>query len=270
VTGFLRVLVIGAVLVTAPLLADLDPLLAGLLGVAASAVLSVTIAGAVSPAAVALGAAGALAYALFAPISLAFAGGALVSFGFAARSLRARSPVAQVAMLGAAFLAGGAGSWIVVAYGSASAAVQGAAASVASLLAAAPLLVVVDDRIAHRLRDLADRASGALKIRLLRAVLLRRRFDELADALSRDARRKMDRAFSALAGASAARLDAPVAKSGPLDARIAAYVAALTRATRAAASTHALEKGIDDAVLAELRLEGEDLEARADAIVELG
>ncbi len=147
--------------------------------------------------------------------------------------------------------------------------IRGAAISVAALLAAAPLLITVDDRIAHRLRSLAERASGAQRFKLLRAVVLRRRHLDADYRLSRGTRRRLERAYRALIATATSRIERNTGQHAVLDRRIDAYLSALTRASRAAGRAHALSTGIDDAVLAELRLEGEDLEAKAQALAEV-
>ncbi|MBW2461917.1 MAG: hypothetical protein JRH11_09730 [Deltaproteobacteria bacterium] len=267
--GFGRVLVLGAVLSAAPYLPGAHPLLAAALGVMAGVLLSVVLAGAVSPPAVALGALGAVAVTAVSPFSVALGGALLVAFAYGARILRARTLVAGAVTLAAAFLAGGSAAWIVWAYADAGWAIRGASVIVAALVAAAPLLVAVDDRVAHRLRMLAQRTAGGLRLRLLRAVVLRRRHLDADYRLSRGTRRRLERAYRALLATAGSRIDSSASQHLVLDRRVDSYVSALTRASRAAARAHALSTGIDDAILTELRLEGEDLEAKAEALAEV-
>jgi MFS family permease len=267
--GFGRVLVLGAVLSAAPVLSSAHPLLAAALGVAAGILLAVVLSGAITPAAVGMGALGAVLYTAAAPLSVALAGALLVSMAYGARILRGRTPIAQALMTAAAFVCGGIAAWICWAYTDASWAVRGAALSVGALLAAAPLLISVDDRIAHRLRLLAERAAGARRVKLLRGVVLRRRYLDADYRLSRGTERRLERAYRALLATATSRLDGSGGQHAVLDQRIDAYVSALTNASRAAGKAHALSTGIDDAILAELRLEGEDLEAKAQALAEV-
>jgi len=267
--GFGRVLALGAVLSAAPWLSSSHPLLAAALGVAAGVLLSVVLAGSISPAAVGLGALGAVMYTAAAPLSVAVAGALLVSMAYGSRTMRGRTAIAQVLMTVAAFICGGIAAWVAWAYADASWAIRGSAISVAALLAAAPLLISVDDRIAHRLRVLAERVAGARRLRLLRGVVLRRRYLDADYNLSRGTRRRLERAYRALLATATSRIDGTTGQHVVLDQRIDAYVLALTRASRAAGRAHALSTGIDDAILAELRLEGEDLEAKAEALAEV-
>ncbi len=264
-----RVLLLGAVLTAAPFISTAHPLVAAAFGVAAGVLLAVVLSGGLSPAAVGFGALGAALYTAFAPMSVALAGALLVSFAYGERLVRARNVVTQVLIGTLAFLCGGIAAWVAWAYVGADWLIRGAAVTVAALLAAAPLLITIDDRVTHRLRMLADRASGARRYGLLRAVVLRRRHVDADYRLSRGTRRRLERAYRALLATATSRIDGSTGQHAVLDRRIDAYLSALTRASRAAGRAHALSTGIDDAVLAELRLEGEDLEAKAQALAEV-
>lgn len=266
--GFLRVVVIGSVLMGAPHLAELEPLSAALATVAAGVLLAAILSGGSGPAIVGLGALGALAHAALAPLSVALAGGALVAAAAGARALRARSTTTRVATLAIAFVGGGIGTWVVWSHAGAAFAVHGASIAVGAVLSSAALLVPVDDRIAWRLRELASRASGPLRQRLLRGIAIRRRYVDAEIAISRRAKKRLERAWQSLVRTAAARLEANVGAKSALDARLAAYVAGLGRATRAAVQACALEKGVDDAAFAELFIEGDDMAARAEALAE--
>ena len=267
--GMARVVMLGAVVTTTPFLGNLSPVLGAALTVLSVVVLAVALSGAATPISVGLGALGALAFSALAPLSVAFAGGVLIASAYGERTLRARTFVWQVLMATTAFLAGGVAMWIAWAWAEYDLTMRVAALCVAALVAASPLLFTVDDRVAWRLRHLASRAAGPLRMRLLRAVVLRRRYEGASFSLSRPAHKRVTRAFRSLTGAASARIDA----SGPatvLDRRVTAYVTALGRACRAAERAHALSTGIDDAVLPELELDKEDLEARAEALAEMG
>lgn len=267
--GFGRVLALGVALSAMPYLTGAHPLFAAAFGVMAGVLLSVMLAGAFSPPAVAFGALGAVTVAAVSPFSVAIAGALFVAFCYGARALRARTLVAGVVALAAAFLTGGGATWIVWSYADAGWVLRGSSVIVAALLTAVPLLVAVDDRLAHRLRSLAGRSAGVLRLRLLRGVVLRRRHLDADYRLSRGTRRRLERAYRALISTAASRIDSSASQHQVLDRRIDAYVSSLTRASRAAARAHALSTGIDDAILAELRLEREDLEAKAEALAEV-
>jgi hypothetical protein len=264
-----RVLLLGAILTAAPFVSSAHPLVAAAVGVAAGVFLAVVLSGGLTPAAVAFGALGAAFYTAFAPSSVAFAGALLVSTAYGGRILRGRNVIARVLIGTMAFICGGIAAWVAWAYVGSGWMIRGAAISVAALLAAAPLLIAVDDRVAHRLRLLADRATGSRRWGLLRAVVLRRRHIDADYRLSRGTRRRLERAYRALIATATSRIDGSTGQHVVLDRRIDAYLSALTRASRAAGRAHALSTGIDDAVLAELRLEGEDLEAKAQALAEV-
>lgn len=269
--GLARVVLLGAAFAVAPALdgLGLPPVAAALATVGLGVLLAVVLAGAPTPLAVGGGALGALAHAALAPLSVALAGATLVAAAHAGRVARARSVAGAAAMATGAFFGGGAGAWVAWAFREADLGVRAAALLVAALLAAAPLLVSVDDGVATRLRALAGRASGALRRKLLRAVVLRRRAERTRDALSRPVRRRLDRAYRALTAAAAARLAGPTPAAAELDARVDAYVRSLARADRAAGRARALSECVDDLVLAELELASDDLEARADALAEV-
>ena len=266
--GLLRVVVIGGVLMAAPPLAVLQPLNAALATVAAGAILAAVLSGSPSPLALGLGAAGALVHTALAPVSVALAGGALFAIAMGARAVRARSIVARVAILAIAFTGGGAGVWIGWAYVDATAAVQAASVAVAALLASSALVVAVDDPVAYRLRELAARANAPLRTRLLRGVAIRRRYLDAQGALSRHARRRLERAWRSFVRTAAVRVDGGAAARSALDVRLGAYVHGLRRVTRTAVEARALERGVDDAAFAELFVEGDDVAARAEALAE--
>jgi len=270
VRGILSVVLVGGALFGAPHLDSLGPVLSALLAVAAGALLATVPLGAASPAAVALGAVGALAHTALAPLSVALAGGALFAFVFAARAVRARSLLGGSFAFGLGVAGGALGTSIAVSYAGAPPTVRAAGIVVGALVACVPLLVPVDDPVAWSLRELSQRASGVLRLRLLRAVVLRRRHGEVATAVSRTTRRRMERAWFSLLGAARARVRARGNAHEALDLRVAAYVQSLGRATRAAAGAKVLSADLDDLVLTELRLERDDLEARAGALAEVG
>lgn len=266
---FLLVPLFCAALWAAPQLLGVDAVLAALLSVAGAVTLSALCVGALTPASAAGGAVGAFAFMALAPYSLPLAGAVSMACVFAARSLRARTVLWGAAHALVALLCGAAGAWIVHSFGAGALSVRIAAVGVGGIVAAAPLLVPVDDAVCFALRTLAGQATGALRWRLLRAAILRRRCDGVSELLSRQARRRMDRAFQALVVTARARLDRSRPGGELLDRRIRAYVSALGRALRAAESASALTTDLDDKILAELRLEKDDLEARVEGLNEV-
>jgi len=230
--------------------------------------LTIVILGSASPSAVAFGAMAGLGYALAAPFSLALAAGVLFSLAFAPRAMRARSTLGRWAVVSLALLLGGLGSSISVSYANQGTWVAMSATVVGALLAALPLLIAVDDTTTYGLRMLTDSTTGALRQRVLRAVALRRRSTEIADVLSRSARRRFERAWRAVARIAKASASARTSRE-TLETHLSAYLHALHRALRAAENAAVLTKDVDDAVLAELRHEGEDLEAHASALAEV-
>lgn len=264
------VVLVGGALFGAPELDTLDPVLSALVAVVAGSLLATMALGALSPSAVALGAAGALAHAALAPLSIALAGGALFAFVFTARAVRARTPFSRSLTLALGVVGGAVGTTIAVAYAGDAVFIRVTAIVVGALVATAAMLVPIDDPVAWALRDLSDRTTGPLRWRLLRAVALRRRHVDLAEGLSRTVRRKLERAWRGLVRAARTRVESPGGARDALELRVVAYVRALGRVARAAADANALSADMDDAVLAELKLARDDIEARAHALAEVG
>ncbi|MEM9188515.1 MAG: hypothetical protein AAGF12_05040 [Myxococcota bacterium] len=221
------------------------------------------------PGALGAGAAGALAHALVSPFSFVIGGGLFVLICFLPRVLRSKSAWIAGGQAATAWVGGVAGTYLVVAYSQHPPAFHWVAVAVGALLAVSPLLFPVDDRIAYRLRILAGASNGTLGARLRRALVVRRQGRGVMATLARPTQRRVHRSWWALIRAAETRVyDRPL-RSDALDRRIAAYVHSLQRATRAATTASELSQDLDDVVLAELRLLGDDLNAKAEALVEV-
>lgn len=189
--------------------------------------------GGATPAAVGLGASGALAYVALRP-SLPLAAAALLAMlAYGARAVRARDAAAAVVHLALASLAGAASAWVLLRHGGADPITRSAAVVVATLLVSAPFALHVEDPRVVLLARLARSARGPARARLLRAAALRRRSIEGALPLARTDRRRMERAFDAIARLAEARIELGVADARALDRALAAHVGALARWTRA-------------------------------------
>jgi len=234
--------------------------------------LSVLLSRLATPEALGLGAGAALAHslALWAGLGPELAMGALLSCVFGARALRARSIPAHLFTLGLAFGCGAGAAAILAGFGSAELGTRVAAAITATVLAAVPLAVPADDPLAFELRELAAACVGPQRRRALRALALRRRFDEVRGLMGSAARRRMERAFGAALRLGRARQRARRATAIELlDRRLDETLRGLRRAVGAASATRDLIDGIDDAALAGLSLEQSDLEDTASAVIEV-
>ncbi|MDH5491211.1 MAG: hypothetical protein OEY14_04605, partial [Myxococcales bacterium] len=255
-----------------PRLLGLDPVLGAVAAVGAATLLSTLLAHRLSPEALGLGAAGALVHALLtqAGLSPALAMGALLTFVFGARAARSRTIPIHLLSLALTFGCGAVAFVIVSGFGSAELSTAIAATLTATVLSTVPLALPGDDPLAFELRELARGTHGPLRMRMLRALVLRRRFAEISELLGARARSRMERAFEAMLQVARAR--AASRRSGPialLDKRLSEYLRRLRRAVGAALATRAYLEGMDDAALAGLRVEQDDLESAASALVEL-
>lgn len=143
-------------------------------GVVASALLVACGQGRIEPRGLVWGALAGLA--LLGPTRYSLLGGALFVFGiYGPRMLRARFRVDGVA-IGALALAGGAlMAWLRHEYAGAGVVHAHAALVVGAIAAGAAALIRIDDPIAYRIRLAARRTRGRGRVRLLRALSLRRR-----------------------------------------------------------------------------------------------
>ncbi len=174
---------LAAALFAAPL-APSQPWTA-LFAVALGCALSVSILGALTPFAIAAGALGAMTLVAGTPMVGPFAAAAIFAMLIALpRAVRATEPLfGALALLGTSGAAVAA-VWLRDRFASGSLAETIAAAVIASVLCAIPLLTKIDDAIAWRLRKAATRASGPRRIRLVRALLARRAgIPELPDSI---------------------------------------------------------------------------------------
>lgn len=263
----LSVVLIGLALAALP--AALSHGLAG--GLAALGLgigLAVVLGGRPSAAAVTAGAAGALAFVALAPSSLGLAGGACLALASAPRAARARRPSHVGALVSLAFLGGGLASGVLLRFAEAEPSARLASGLVAAVLGGGLVLFPVHDVLGARLTGRAAGERGPLRLQLLRAVAVRRRWERARGGLDRSTRRSVDRAFHTLVEALS-RLDASPRARSAAEQRIRTYVAQLTRATRAAERADALDERGDARVLAELRLTGEELDLQAEALAEV-
>jgi hypothetical protein len=249
----------GALLAATPWLYTLGPLVHALLAVL----------GFVTFSSLATGAFAALLHAAISPYSFVAGGLAAFALAFVPRAMRARTWPSRAAELGLAIVGAGLGAAIVGAYSSASLPIALAATAVGAILLAAPLVWPIDDPIAYELRFLAASSSGALRRRLARAVVLRRRAPAVHASLAPRTSVRVERAWKVLVRAASDRISGAAAQRDTLDRRIKAYVHSLSRATFAASRANALTQDLDDVVLAELRLERDDLQAKAEALAEV-
>jgi hypothetical protein len=264
------VLLLGAALVAAPSLSELEAGTAALLAIGVAVVLAGLACEAFSPLSTGLGALGALAHTALAPVSLPLAGSALMAFVLGARTARARTSPLRGAHLLVSIGTGGVAAWIAARYAGDEVSIQAAAGLVAGLLASAAMLVPVDDVVAHALARLAAEAPDPARAALLRAVALRRRVDGAPEGLSYRTSRRLERAWGTLVDAARARVQATGATAVLLDARIQSHVDALERIHAAADERLARAAGLDDRALTAARLEGEQLEAEVAALAEVG
>lgn len=154
-------------------------LAATIAGVVACALLVSWAQGRIDPAGLVWGALAGLA--LLGPTRETFLGGALFGAAlYAPRVVRARDKFEGVAIAALALGAGTLLAWLHGLYAFSVASHQWAAFAVAGVGAAIPALIPIDDVIAYTLRRAARRTRGRARIRLLRALVLRRR-SELPD-----------------------------------------------------------------------------------------
>lgn len=268
-TFFLSLLGLGATLVYAPQLAALPAVAAALVSVLVGIALASLLARRPSPEAVGLGAVGALAHSwlIGSGFSPALAFGVFAAFVFGARARRSPTAARHLAQLALAAACGAGAAAVVLGYAGAVAGIQAAAIVLGTLVAAAPLVMGVDDAVTYELLGLARGAHGTLRFRLLKAAVVRRRMRQDV-RLGRRAAKHVEQAFDALLRTARARASARAASAELLDRRLAEYVRRLGRTYIAASTAHDLEDGVDDRALAALRLHGDDIEVETRAMVE--
>ena len=233
-------------------------------------VLSAVAVGELVPAAIVAAAFGTLTLTLVSPLSLPASVGLALAVALAPRVMRAQtatgSVIAGALTVGAGTIAG----WVIAHHVNADGlSIRMSALVVATLLASLGLFVRVDDPIANRFRGYALASAGAFRRRMVRALVLRRRTTNVMRSLSPQARRRFDRAWRTLVRAAEQRSGGARATRTVLDGRIDTYLRVLQRSLVAAHRARELSEDLDDAVLAELRLESEDLVATASALEEV-
>lgn len=263
------VVVGGALLAATPWLFTLGPLVHALLAVLGFVAFSSLTTGKATPLTVGSGALAALVHAALSPYSMIAGGLVAFAIAFVPRAMRARTWASRAAEMGLAIGGAGMAAAIVATYASASLPIALAATAVGAILLCAPLVWPIDDAIAYELRVMASSSSGALRRRLTRAVVLRRRAPAVHASLAHRTSLRFERAWKVLVRAASDRISGAAAQRDALDRRITAYVQSLSRATLAASRANALTQDLDDVVLAELRLERDDLQAKAEALAEV-
>ncbi len=278
----------AAVFGAAPLVGRLEPAAGALVLVALGVALACAASGGTSGMAVACGALGAFAAAAVATLSPAVAGAVILGAAYAERTTRARGGPARAAHAGVALVAGALGGALGASYDGAALGLRAIALAVAAVIASLPLLVDVDDRVAHALDALAGRVRDPARASLRQGAELRRSVRDVP--LERAAASRVRRTWSALQKLAEARLrleraHAPrpprVTVTTPrpaspgdavlhmVDRRIAEHVAALTRAYDAADSARAAEIGLDDADLRSVESVGDALEDTSEALIDV-
>lgn len=262
--GWLFVGAAGLVLALLGQVDVLPPVAAAALTVASSVGLAVLAHGgpALATEAIAFGASGALAYEASRSYVPLVASGLLLAFVFGTRAMRSRSWRELGFHVAVAFIAGVLASWVAHENRGLETSLWLIAVVVAALLASIPWILPADAARTFALRRLAGRARGALRWRLLRAVVAHRRVAEVE--LSRGMRRRVERAFDELRRRAEHRLDRGLLDR--LDVDVACAVDQLVRVARAARSREELLEGL---TASDLASDSDALEAEVAALAEL-
>jgi len=258
-------LFVGAAGLGVALLSQIDalgPVAAAGVTVGTSVVLALLAHGGVPLAAeaVAFGASGAFAYEATRSTVPLVASGLLLTFVFGTRAMRSKSWRELVFHLVAAFAGGVSASWVTRANAGLETTLWMVAIVVAALLASMPWIVPSDAPRTFALRRAASRARGALRVRLLRAVITHRRLCELD--LPRPLRQRVERAFDDVIRRAERRLDRE--PTGGLDRT----VDQLVRVERAARQREELLCTLDSGST-RIDSDRDALEAEVAALVEL-
>jgi hypothetical protein len=263
--GVVTVALLGLASLFGPEALGLPAHLFGLAAITCGVLLAVCAAGRLAPAPLVLGAFAAVVAAVLSPVAPVIAGGAALMLAFAPRAERARNDLEVAIELAAALVAGAAATWITMRFASADAGLQVAAAGVSALVSASPMLLPVDDPVTVELRRIARRCrSVATRQRLEDAVQLRRSMAPSLAELPRAERRRMERAFEAIAALG------PWAATGAgersLDRCAGRILAALERARSAIERKAAAAGEPQSDVMVEMSRAVEGIEAEAAAI----
>ena len=262
---------LGLVIGGAGYLASLPLALAAAVAIAACIAASSLVSGRASSLSIAAGALAAVALSALSPSNASAAAALAMATIFLPRTIRARTDTMRGLAFIGSLVAGASAGAIAAHYAHAPDAVLAAAALVAALIAALPLLVPADDAVAWSLAMAAPnmRRICSSKASLLKAVALRRRVDGDIEGLGATAHGRLKRAWSALEAAARARVLARGASADVLDQRITSHVDALERAYAAADERFARTAGLDDKALRNVNLEADSLAAEASALAEL-
>ncbi len=260
---------LGLVIGGAGYLASLPLALAAAVAIAACIAASSLVSGRASSLSIAAGALAAVALSALSPSNASAAAAIAMATIFLPRTIRARTDTMRGLAFIGSLVAGASAGAIAAHYAHAPDAVLAAAALVAALIAALPLLVPADDAVAWSLAQYARESGDSSKASLLKAVALRRRVDGDIEGLGATAHGRLKRAWSALEAAARARVLARGASADVLDQRITSHVDALERAYAAADERFARTAGLDDKALRNVNLEADSMAAEASALAEL-
>lgn len=237
--------------------------------VAVGVLLAVLASASADPLTIVCGALGALAATWLAPSAPVLAGALLVSAAFVARSFRARTPRRRALHVGLSLAGAFAASACAMAYATSTTTARMGAILVAGVLAAAPLLVPVDEPMPFALDLAADDLDGGARVTLARAASLARRSAELRGALRADSRKHLDRSLRVVLALGRARALADGAAAEVIDRQLAAHVDEMERLFAAATEAGARTAGLGDTTLVAIRENGEQLASQASALAEV-
>jgi hypothetical protein len=265
-----RILVVALVLAGAPLVALLDPLAGGVVTVAVCALAASVVAGVISPMTLIFGALAALSHTLIWSEAPVLAGASTFVCLYAGRAVRARGGKSSLAIqLALAGLTAAIATQVVLLHLYAGWQLQLVAVVVGALLVSAPLLIAVDDHLTAELRAMALRSSGVLRWRLERAVTLRRKISSQTGTMASGDADKVERAFMSLVRLAKARQAASSDSVEVLDDSIADHLTALERGLAAIDRRTALRTGMETGRAEEMQREAEQIEAEAQALIEV-
>lgn len=139
----------------------------------------------------------------------------------------------------------------------------------ATLLLSLPYALNVDDTIAATLRRLAAQERSLHRLRLLRAVVLRRRLIALAADLDASLLRPFESAFRGVLELAMARIEARPEAARYLDERLDRRLRKIREALAAASIRAALLKGVEQTHAETLEAESEALRAECEALLQM-
>ncbi len=251
-----------------PWLETIAPEASALILVTLAVGLASVIGGAATPVATASGALGALASVALSPLSVVAALAALALGVWAPRALRTRGGwrglLVQAAVVASSTAVA---AWLVAFHEFAGLGVRTIAVVIAVIVASAPWLLVVDDRLAVALAALSRQSRGTTRWRLDRAATLRR---EIVRQRARRSQpqaehRRLDAAFRALINLGQTRIGKPEGEAMALDDAIAEHLAVLEESARAMAAREVAVAGARRDAAESLREESVIIAAEAEA-----